>query len=409
MSISRTIFAEASVRIQGSWFRFLNQFDTDEKVSLKPLKITAIGLISSVITTTDKFFELLKIHVRSIYFSFLDIASLFHLWILQVLTTLPKYRALMMQLVGYYIPSPSSVLVNGMVFGDDTGMPPSLNHSVKIIGMQHVLAASGFNVGLILTLIRPAVSRFCPPLVTGFFCLMGIGVYVALIGAPASAVRAGLMVGYTLIASIFIRRQSIAWYSLLVSAAMMLLVSWEYLESISFQLSVTATLGLILVEPRLTATQQNTWFATLDGVKNSQPPQTPKITAIFKDTAITTIAAQAFTLPLLFYHFGELSTLSLAANVMLLWLTPLITVSGITLVLLAVLTQVLTPLGIITYLWSLGVKLLSECFIYLVSWLGQAEWSFLELPFVFPFWAVLLWWGLLCIWIFFGKNYVQNA
>jgi competence protein ComEC len=100
---------------------------------------------------------------------------------------------------------------------------------------------------------------------------------------------------------------SLAFVSLLMTAWNPLL-----LAGVSYQLSFAATLALIVVEPRLAQGAQ-AWLATHAGA-----PRARRWTRVLRDFALATLAAQILTLPLIWHHFGQVSLLSLPANVLVL-------------------------------------------------------------------------------------------
>ena len=77
------------------------------------------------------------------------------------------------------------------------------------------------------------------------FALLGIALYTILVGADAAVVRAAIMGGLALFATLLGRRQA-GLNTLALVAAVMAAFNPQVLWNIGFQLSFAATLGLVL-------------------------------------------------------------------------------------------------------------------------------------------------------------------
>lgn len=294
---------------------------------------------------------------------------------------------------------PQGVWVTGFVFGDDKDLPPTTRHYLKVTGMSHVTSASGYNVGLVLGISQPIITRFWGRRAAGLILLSTIWAYTWLAGGSASLLRAAIMASLSLVAIRIMSRQVSPIRLLVASFVTLFVFSRELATSLSFQLSASATLGLILFLPWI-----NQGFATLlmglpQGQGTVAPTRTPllsRLTGLFTESLITTLAAQAFTIPLLWLHFQEFSLVSFASNTFLLWLTPVITIAGFAGVGLVPLVQVwrLTE-GLITPLaWFLWVIL--EIFSRGLQFFGQYEQFLLKLP-SFSWLGVGIWWSVLLV------------
>jgi competence protein ComEC len=144
-----------------------------------------------------------------------------------------------------------------------------------------------------------------------YFVIILLFLYILMIGAPASAVRAGIMAGLLLLAQKMGRLRS-ADRAVVFAAAIMLAVNPLLLKSdIGFQLSFMATLSIIYLKPILDS-KTNNWPNPL----------------CLRDILTMTLAAQLGTLPILIFQFGRLSLISPLANLLIVPLLPLIMISG---------------------------------------------------------------------------------
>ncbi len=314
-----------------------------------------------------------------------------------------RVREKSQQKIDQNISFPESRLVHSMIFGGSSDLDPEMRHQLKIIGMQHVASASGYNVGLIVQLGVGAFSRFW----SRRRVALGLGIlvilYVGIAGASASLVRAaGMALLMTASRWWCFRCYRPLWGWTLTVAAMAMLNA-AYVTDIGFQLSATATLGILLFGPPWLGT--GSWLTasqTQETVSLSNATRQPQsrwqaLRASVKEATVLSIASQLFSLPITIFHFGEVAGLSLVANVALGWLTPLITTSGIGLVSLAWVSDVVPILSTIVLFLGQIVSIPLALFTRAAAWLGQFEsslWHF----YAFSLQGVIIWWLVVSAW-----------
>lgn len=217
---------------------------------------------------------------------------------------------------------PRGTLVGAMVLGRRAvDLPDDISESFRAVGLAHALAASGFHVSLILGTVLGLGRRLSD---RGKFALgtATLLLYVGLVGAQPSVLRAALMGFAGLIGLVTGRRVNPAG-ALLVAATLLLLVNPLWIRDLGFQLSFLATLGLLVTVPPLV--ERLDWL----------PPTLSPLLAV-------PLAAIAWTLPLQLYAFGQIPTYSLFANLLATPLLSLVTLGGF---LCAIAALVLPPLG----------------------------------------------------------------
>jgi competence protein ComEC len=172
-------------------------------------------------------------------------------------------------------------------------------------------------------------------------------------------------------------RKDLPLLSLFFAVSIMLIINNNLISSISFQLSVFATLGIILFAG-------NSETANKFLVKNSPHLDTKyslkvflqKIwlmgTAFIKDDLRVTLSAQIFTAPLILFYFNRMSFISPIVNLATGWLVAPITYLGFMTVLLA---QIWWPLG---RLASLVVWVPLTLFIWIVETFSQVPFASIE-------------------------------
>jgi competence protein ComEC len=199
-------------------------------------------------------------------------------------------------------------LLGALVLGKDAAdVPYDLKDAFIQSGLAHALAASGFQVSLILAIVLGlgrSLSLSGQVLLGGGALLL----YGLLSGAEASIVRAILM-GCASLLALLLRRKVRPVPTLLIIATMMLIIKPLWMWDLGFELSVLATLGLIVTAPPLAV--------ILDWL----PPTVASMLSV-------PLAATLWTLPLQLYVFGVLPLYGLVANVITALLLSVLTIGG---------------------------------------------------------------------------------
>jgi competence protein ComEC len=212
-----------------------------------------------------------------------------------------RQRIVQSQLQG--LGSPVGQLVSSIVLGGKAvDLPSDLRDRFIAAGLAHVLAASGFQVSLLLGIILKLTESLGakPRLAIGMAILIA---YLGLTGIQASVLRAGLM-GAAVLLALTMETKVKPLGSLFSAAVIILLFDPLLINDLGFQLSFLATLGLIVTLPPLQAKLD--WLPTTIASLIAVP-----------------IAASIWVLPLLCYQFNTLATYSIGVNILC---TPLITV-----------------------------------------------------------------------------------
>ncbi len=186
-------------------------------------------------------------------------------------------------------------LFRGLVFGDDRGQDPIDADNFRAAGLGHLLAVSGQNVAFVLLLAAPALGRIPNVAVRVLITVMVLLGFGVLTRFEASVSRALVMAGCALIAHA-VGRESSAGVVLLPAVGGLLVYDPLLAWSLAFQLSVFATVGMIVLAPRLAE--------LLPGPE------------VFAKPAAATLGAQLFVAPLLLSTFGRLSPVALPANLL---------------------------------------------------------------------------------------------
>jgi len=206
------------------------------------------------------------------------------------------------------IPYPASALAEGLLFGGTSGLTQSWEEKFSQTSMTHIVAVSGYNVTLLVQYVGIlAVAVGFRRQGSWWMSVVIIALFVALIGFPASGVRAGIMGALALLALSGGAMGSGVRALIMAAACMLVLNPFLLRYDVGFQLSLLATLGIILGMPLATKTGYHRW---------------PIVVRIFFEIVATTLCAQIFVLPILLTTFGSFSVVSFLANIMILWTIP---------------------------------------------------------------------------------------
>ncbi len=200
----------------------------------------------------------------------------------------------------------AGAIIEAMTIGQKTNLSKETRTAYAHAGVSHVLALSGFHVGIIVLMIQ--VFFFKPLLslrwrwVNNLFIIAILWLYAIITGMSPSLVRATLMFTILLLCqSTF--RDNLSPNSCALAFFIMLCINPFYLHDIGFQLSFIAVGSIGVLGKKLIA---------LASFRNNLAHYVWLITII----AISLISA-LFTAPLVAYHFGHVSVLALLSNLLL--------------------------------------------------------------------------------------------
>ena len=203
------------------------------------------------------------------------------------------------------MPPREAELARGFVLGQDDGIDARTVEDFRRAGLSHLLAVSGQNVALLALLAMPVLAALGIPLRMRLVWVLGlIAVYVPLAGAGPSIQRAGTMGALTVIATLAGRRAS-RFYALALAAVLTLAIDPHIAADVGWQLSFAAVLGILLMAAPLRSA-----ILRRIGAGSWQ--------RLLAEGIAMTVAATVATAPLIAFHFGAFSTMTLVANLLAL-------------------------------------------------------------------------------------------
>lgn len=143
---------------------------------------------------------------------------------------------------------PYSGLLAGLILGEKKGLPASITDQFAATGTSHIIVISGYNISVIIIALSRLMKNWSTK-ITNIILVTCLVVFVVIVGAGASVVRAAVMAGALLLATHFGRQRDGA-VALLLAALILVLINPKIMRfDIGFQLSFLATVGLFYLIP----------------------------------------------------------------------------------------------------------------------------------------------------------------
>lgn len=195
------------------------------------------------------------------------------------------------------LPRQHRSLYMGLVIGDDRFQEAAQKARFRAAGLTHLLAVSGQNVAFALAVARPLLLRL--PLRTRIVATMLLlAVFAVATRLEPSVVRATTTAAIAVAAAGHGARTA-GTHALALAVTLLLLVDPLLSRSVGFQLSVGASLGILLLSLSISRR-----------LRGPGP---------LREALAITLAAQVGVAPLLLATFGPISMVTIPANVLAGW------------------------------------------------------------------------------------------
>lgn len=260
-----------------------------------------------------------------------------------------RWRAHLAKIATRNLPEPESALVLGVVLGYKSALTDDFYKALVDSGTLHMVVASGYNVMVVAGIALSGFLFFLRRRRATLLAIVVLLFYVLLTGGEVSIIRATVMGSIVLFAKT-IGRGSKGWWSLMFALWAMIMIEPSVVESISFQLSAAATFGVIILAPHIDrrVTESNSASSGL----------------ISKVDLPTTVGALLATWPVIWFHFGRGSLISLVSNSLILPLVPILMAFGAALLAAGL---IFAPLAVML---SWPTYAVAHLVVILVNWFG---------------------------------------
>ncbi len=239
-----------------------------------------------------------------------------------------ELRRLILEALDHTLAANSSALASGLLIGETRHIRPETYKQFRRSGTMHLLAVSGSNVALVIATMLVVLHIIVRWRIIRLLLLLGVVyLFCQLSMNEPSVVRASVMASLVIMGMMGYRRINL--HNIIAAAGVMiLLISPRMIFDVGFQLSFAVTWALVLVIPPLHR-MAGRWrirpfvrFAVLVG----------------GSSLVATIAAAPITLA----TFGEISIVSIAANLIVV---PLVSVAVTAIICLIFLYLLWPPLA----------------------------------------------------------------
>ena len=255
------------------------------------------------------------------------------------------------------LPEPYAALSEGLLLGEKQSLGDKLYDAFRRAGVVHIIVLSGYNVSVLIESVLFISLRFLPRLAGYGIAGLFVVAFTIMTGASETTIRAAIMALLMMVARV-LRRPASALRGLLIAAAVMALFNpFVVLYDLSFQLSILATLGLILFS---------------DAIAKRLPFIPEKFG--FREIMSTTLATQITVLPLLILSVGAVSLVFLPANALILTPIPLAMLLSFFAALVALMVPALATIA------AFPAYLILAYVITLASFFGTLPFSIIEIP-----------------------------
>ncbi|MEA4923728.1 MAG: DNA internalization-related competence protein ComEC/Rec2 [Syntrophomonadaceae bacterium] len=233
----------------------------------------------------------------------------------------------------------------GMLLGGRAGMEEEQYSDFQKTGIVHLFSVGGLHVGFLLILVAWLTSLMKLGARGKFWGgVLILLIYGTLVAWPAPVIRAVIM-GILGLLAYYSGRENSLLNALSISGLVILLISPDNLFSLSFQLTILASWGLIYLFPL---------------VRNRLPYKN-----WVGDMILIPVCAELAVLPLVAYYFNLFTPVSILTNILITWLAGGAVILGFMAFLLAALIPALATL--ILYPAGLGIELI----LLIVQWTKQ--------------------------------------
>lgn len=225
--------------------------------------------------------------------------------------TLYALRNKCANIIDQMFPAKDSGVIKAYILGDKSGMDTEISDSFSASGLSHILAVSGMHVAVFLASIAMFLKLIRFPKKQQRYLMVFVTIlYVVFTGTSVSTVRAGIVCVIAIIAKILYRKSD-ALTALSEAAAILCAANPYIFYDVSFLLSFTASLGIILFS-------QKTAEAFSFIYKRLTPKTIPyRLLKYCVDLVCVGACANIFMIPVLIYFFKEVSVFSVVATVVI--------------------------------------------------------------------------------------------
>lgn len=267
------------------------------------------------------------------------------------------------------VPEPEASLGLGFLVGQKSALPEDLSEQMKVVGLTHIVVASGYNLTILVRFARRMLARRSRYLALAGSLALVVG-FAFVSGFSPSMNRAAVVTVLTLVAWYYGRQFHPLQLILLVAAGSALFYPPYVWGDLGWLLSFAAFAGILIVAPILT--------------KLFYPCK--KEPGVLTRLVLETLSAEIMTLPIIILAFGYVPTFALLANTLVAPVIPF----AMFFTFVAGLVGLAMPALMVL---ALPASILIAFVVVVVGWLSSLPAASIEL--VLPGFVAVFWYGAL--------------
>ncbi|HQP10511.1 MAG TPA: ComEC/Rec2 family competence protein [Candidatus Omnitrophota bacterium] len=296
------------------------------------------------------------------------------------------------------LPDEAVGIMQAFLLGDRYNIPKSVYDLFRVSGVAHIVAISGFHIGIVTYMIMIILRIFPIPRAAQYILAMVFLVlYAFMTGSHPSAIRATIM-AIVFLASFLLERENETINALAIAALILLLINPLNLFDVGFQLSFLSVLFIILFYPLI----MDFFYKLAPGLTEKNYPSVQKRTPRAIQLQIARFALQSVAVSvaaylgvgvLATYYFQIITPIVIIANLIVMPIASWIIFLGMGLLIVGLLAPFLAYAFAGCLIVSLNVM------IVIVFLCVQIPGAYFQIK-NFPLWGVFLYYGIMVLMLF---------
>ena len=225
-----------------------------------------------------------------------------------------KMRQRLILTINSIFPQRQASVINGMMLGNRGAVPNDIKENFDRIGVYHLLAISGVHVSILTNIFTLMLKKLrFSERKSSIIVSVLIFVFMAVTCFTPSVIRAGMMCIIYLLSSFFSRKPD-PINSLGIAVLAITLFSPDAGLDIGLWLSFSATLGILVLMPKLKGYCKNKGL-----LKFAQNTIFSWVFYYIINSIFVTLSATIFTFPIVAFYFKKISIISFFSNILLIF------------------------------------------------------------------------------------------
>lgn len=308
----------------------------------------------------------------------------------KTIQTLNKVRKSIKLTLYKNLSTPQAATLNAITVGERAGFPEEFSIAVRRAGVSHVMVVSGMHLAIIMNAVLFVTKAiFNKKIFQTAITILCVFALCALCGFTVSILRAGITFVIMSFAPL-LKRENDSLNTLCFAAVIIMISSPFALFSISFQLSILSTLGILVLSPILINILKVHF-------KKSN------ILLLMLSPLILTLSATCLTMPIIIWNFNEVSLVAPITNLLISFAVTAALIS----ILIALIINLFPLISFISIPFFILAEFFTKYINYVINLFGNNGNMVLN---VGKLWAVV--WTLaiifLLIFIYYRKNRVYR-